>query len=163
MAKYELMTSPDVPKDQKECAPFIRSFDSFKNEEIRSNFGGPAAQDDKGEDDLGKSPSPMNSSNSSSMSDFFGSLSPASDNSDKDMQQLSIPKIKKRPDCSEIFISYAVSPMKARSLLKNSGIKQTKKRKFENLFIDDDASEVASGPPVKKAKLCENIKKLKNN
>merc|ERR1712129_202302 len=90
MAKHELMTTPDVPKEEKGFAPFIRSFDSFKNEEIRSNFGGPAAQDDKGEDDLGKSPSPMNSSGTFSMNNSFGSSSNKStdsdSSSDKDMK-----------------------------------------------------------------------------
>merc|ERR1712204_53692 len=147
--------------EEKEFAPFIRSFDSFKNEEIRSNFGGPAAQDDKGEDDLGKSPSPMNSSGTFSMNNSFGSSSNKStdsDSSDKDMKQLSIPKIKDGPDCSELFIHCAVSPTKARTLLQKSGIKKTKKRNFKNFLDGEDASEVASGPPAKKAKLslCEN-------
>merc|ERR1712129_84104 len=143
-----------------EFAPFIRSFDSFKNEEIRSNFGGPAAQDDKGEDDLGKSPSPqMNSSGTFSMNNSFGSSSNKSTDSgssDKDMKQLSVPKFKDGPDCSELFIHCAVSPTKARTLLQKSGIKKTKKRNFENFLDGEDASEVASGPPAKKAKLCEN-------
>merc|ERR1712115_138087 len=87
MAKNELMmTSPDVPKEDKEFAPFIRSFDSFKNEEIRSNFGGLVAQDDKGQDDVDKSPSPLNSSGTFSMNNSSSSnKSTDSDSSDKDM------------------------------------------------------------------------------
>merc|ERR1712129_608895 len=93
--------------------------------EIRSNIG---VSSEEFEDDLLKSPSPMSIS-------ILDSLSPQNDldsrSADKDKKASSRMNIRKGPDCSKLFINYAVSPTKAKSLLNSKcAIKETQVCQF---------------------------------